>query len=247
MPDNCLVLDIESVPNELYPLWKNPQNKEFPPPIYHRIVCVGYALFSDECILSTGVLGLDESERDGLRRLCTIVEQSKPMIVTWNGRAFDMPVISYRCLKYGIATGWDFAGEYRHRHKAKHFDIADYVTNHGAADRVSLDTIACLIGMPGKLDTRGADVNELIARKKFEHVGGYCLQDVFTTMLVFLRYSHLMGKFTQEETNRGINQLQAHLASYLTINMQEADMSARCTARAARALLDSCDLRTLLI
>lgn len=247
MPDNCLVLDIESVPNELFPLWKNPLGKDFPPPIYHRIVCIGYALFSDEGILSTGVLGLDESEQAGLQKLCKMIEHNRPMIVTWNGRAFDMPVISYRCLKYGIATGWDFAGEYRHRHKAKHFDIADYVTNHGAVDRVSLDTIACLIGMPGKIDTRGSDVSDLIARQKLVHVGSYCLQDVFTTMLVFLRYSHLMGKFTQEETNRGITKLQARLASYLTVNMQETDLSGKCNARAARALLDSCDFRTLLI
>jgi hypothetical protein len=116
-------------------------------------------------------------------------------IVTWNGRGFDLPVIAARCLHHGLSWPWYFQKkDARYRYSAEgHFDVMDFLADHGAAKSYGLDVAAKLIGLPGKLDCTGGDVQGMIDAGQIEQVRAYCAQDVTQTTGIFLRTQLLRG------------------------------------------------------
>jgi predicted PolB exonuclease-like 3'-5' exonuclease len=62
-----------------------------------------------------------------------------------------------------------------------HFDLMDFLVEHRATRGYSLNLAAKLIGMPGKMDTKGSDVAEMVAAGRIEEVISYCLSDVAQT------------------------------------------------------------------
>jgi predicted PolB exonuclease-like 3'-5' exonuclease len=69
----------------------------------------------------------------------------------------------------------------------------DFLVDHGATKSYSLDLAAKLIGMPGKLDCKGADVQAMIDAGQIEEVRAYCTQDVAQTIALFLRTQLIRG------------------------------------------------------
>ena len=61
--------------------------------------------------------------------------------------------------------------------------------------------MACihLIGKPGKIDTRGDQVQQMYDEGDTQAISDYCRCDVLDTYFVFLRTQVLMGKATIEE------------------------------------------------
>ncbi len=105
-----LVLDIETVPDAQR--WQPPAAEEgqrpsaqFPPTWAHRVVVIG-ALWLDHGyrLKKFGVLGdpkagsEDENERALLADFSRLVGKARPILVTYNGRGFDLPVIARRQL-----------------------------------------------------------------------------------------------------------------------------------------------------
>lgn len=210
----CLVLDLESKDNELISLWKKRESatSDFRDPLFHEVVAAGYALLDGEFkVQSLGVLGIgQQSEKDLLVSLVDMID-ADTMVVTWAGRRFDMPVITYRCLKYGIPTPWDREASFRNRFRFEgHFDLQDHLMHHGASDVLRLDQVAALVGLPGKMDTHGVDVPNLIARNRFLEVGTYCVTDVIQTFVLFLRYALLLGLASKDEVNDALTSLESY-------------------------------------
>jgi hypothetical protein len=56
------------------------------------------------------------------------------------------------------------------------------------------DADAKLIGMPGKLDCKGSNVQAMIDAGQIEQVRAYCMHDVVQTAALFLRVQLLRGK-----------------------------------------------------
>ena len=204
----ALVLDLESKPNEIYPLWVPRGDSDFQPPIFHEVVCASYALLDDKFkVEKVGLLESRGDEESLLRELVSLID-SETLVITWSGRRFDMPVITYRCMKYGIQTPWDKESDFRNRFRVSgHFDVQDHMMHHGASDKIKLDHAAALIGLPGKLDTVGADVPNLVARNRHDEVGVYCITDVIQTLVVFLRYSYVMGLASADEVNGSLESI----------------------------------------
>jgi 3'-5' exonuclease len=74
----------------------------------------------------------------------------------------------------------------------------DLLADHGAARSFSLDVAAKLIGLPGKLDAKGADVQGMVDAGRVEQVRAYCMQDVAQTAALFLRVQLLRGVLDAE-------------------------------------------------
>src|SRR5262249_55972178 len=122
---------------------------------------------------------------------------------------FDMPVILARSLHYGLSFPWYYAGrDARYRFSIEgHFDLMDFLVDHGATRGYSLNLAAKLIGMPGKMDTNGGDVAEMVAGGRIEEVISYCLSDVAQTVAVLLRTQLLRGEITLAEYIEGAEAL----------------------------------------
>jgi len=196
-----LVLDIETVPD--HQLAWDAARDGFPPAPFHQVVALGVLWLDDDLRLKKlGIFGEGRAaegdaatEARVLDELAKFMGKAQPHIVTYNGRSFDMPVLVNRCLRHGIAFRAYYADrDYRYRYSDHgHIDLADVLTDHGASRRPSLDTVARLVGMPGKLDVDGSMVEAMHEQGRIEEIRTYCLHDVVQTAFVFLRVQLLRG------------------------------------------------------
>jgi hypothetical protein len=82
----------------------------------------------------------------------------------------------------------------RHRYSEDgHIDLCDWLADHGATRSGSLDAVARLIGLPGKVGVDGPQVEGLYRAGQLDAIQRYCLGDVAQTALLFLRFRLLQG------------------------------------------------------
>lgn len=207
--DALLVLDVETVPDAgLVPAdW--PADR-FPKNAWHRVVAVsfvtadilrgpdgreGYALTACR---SGGEPDWDEKRLLGA--FWRFFAAGRYRVVTWNGRAFDMPTILARSMIHGVdASAWFRRGSkwegYRHRFALDwHTDLMDAMSEHGAAQRMTLEEAAATIGLPGKLGEHGSHVAALVDAGELDRVRAYCETDCLNTFVLYLRWAHLTGR-----------------------------------------------------
>ena len=118
-------------------------------------------------------------------------------LVSFHGRGFDLPVLELRSLKMGIAAPRWFR-EAREEGSPGHLDLLDLLSNSRAAPAATLDLYAKLVGLPGKEQVAGRDVQALYANAALDTIAAYCMTDVVQTWLLFLRYRLLEGTLGQE-------------------------------------------------
>jgi len=220
-----LILDIETVPDT--DRWQRPDlanggESVFPPTWAHRIIVIGCLwLGHDYRLKRFGVIGgepiagaapgdapasagspsaADLRERALLEDFSRFVGRARPVLVTYNGRSFDLPVIVMRSLCHAIALPWYYRDrDVRYRYSAEgHLDLCDWLAEHGAARAGKLDAIARLIGLPGKLGVDGSQVEGLYRAGQLASIQSYCLADVAQTALLFLRFRLLQGQIAPE-------------------------------------------------
>ncbi len=118
-------------------------------------------------------------------------------LVTFHGRGFDLPVLELRSLKAGVAAPAWFTGS-RKPGAAGNLDLKELLTSQGAATAAPLDLYAKLVGLPGKEDVAGEDVQQLYAAGDLDRIAAYCMTDVVQTFLLFLRYRLVEGSLTAD-------------------------------------------------
>jgi hypothetical protein len=118
-------------------------------------------------------------------------------LVTFHGKGFDVPVLELRSLKHSVAMPGAFAAR-RAGAIAEHFDMKDVLSAQGAAPAAPLDLYAKLVGLPGKEDVAGGDVQALYAQGALERIAAYCMTDVVQTFLLFLRFRLVEGSLTPD-------------------------------------------------
>ena len=62
-----------------------------------------------------------------------------------------------------------------------------------SSDLLALDTVARLVGMPGKVGVEGKDIGPMIHAGRLADVQAYCLTDVIQTAAIFLRLELVRG------------------------------------------------------
>lgn len=122
----------------------------------------------------------------------------KAKLVTFNGRAFDMPLLELAAFRYGFPAR-DYFQNSRNRFNGP-IDLCDWMTNFGASRLAGgLDLLAKLVGKPGKMGVSGDQVYDLHRAGKVQAVSDYCLCDTLDTYFVFLRTRVLTGDLTPEQ------------------------------------------------
>lgn len=143
---------------------------------------------------------LDEEERKMLSEWTEFMSTTKPTIVTWFGRGFDLPVIQARSFKYGIQNTWYYDDrDYRYRFsEERHVDLCDVLSDYGATKNMKLGGYARMCGMPGKHGVDGSMVAGMFSQGKYEQITNYCLTDALQTAFVFQRWRLTKGRTTPE-------------------------------------------------
>jgi predicted PolB exonuclease-like 3'-5' exonuclease len=188
-----LILDIETIPDPELP--RLDDSDRVPPPPMNQIVTLGCLLLEDYLPKKIGVVGENKNEREMLNDFAAWLDRTRPCVVTWNGRGFDMPVITSRALKHGLSMPWWFSDRHtRYRYSPEgHLDLMDFLADFGAAKSTRLDVYAKLVGLPGKVGVDGSQVAPMVHAGKIDEVNAYCLCDVAQTAGLFLRVQLLRG------------------------------------------------------
>jgi predicted PolB exonuclease-like 3'-5' exonuclease len=190
-----LIFDLETVPDERF-YAPDPADANARPfaPLYAQCPVVIGMLWLDQDYCLRRLWALDEEDEQGrLAAFASFVDEERPVLVTFNGRGFDLPVVLLRSLHHGIALPWLF-DEGREQPAESHVDLCEALTLHGATRRLtSLDVAARLIGLPGKVGVDGSQVEALHRAGETLTLRRYCLGDVVQTAFLLLRYRLLQG------------------------------------------------------
>jgi len=182
---------------------------------FHQVVAVAAAVIADdgrlEACRSFG--DGEEPEAELLRRFFSFVESRQPRLVGWNSSGFDLPCLMYRALKHGLVLRSFYRQRgYRYRYNEEtHLDLMDLLSGYGASTKVSLDQIAAVLGVPGKMGLDGTDVWPLYRQGRLDLIRAYCETDVLTTALIFARYAHHRGWFGDGERQNFERSVEAFL------------------------------------
>ncbi len=156
----------------------------------------------------------DGGEADLAREFWARAERFTGTLVSFNGRRFDLPVLELAALRHGITARAHFAEESLARHRysaARHLDLLDFLTNHGAAPLGGgLNLLLKMIGMPGKQGIDGSKVQEYFDAGRLGEIHRYCRSDVVQTYFLFLRVQLMRGCIA-EDAYRAAAQVSAHL------------------------------------
>jgi predicted PolB exonuclease-like 3'-5' exonuclease len=135
------------------------------------------------------------SEAALVREFWRRAENFTGCLVTFNGRGFDLPVLELHALRHGISAPSHFR---RHRSDENHLDLQDFLTHRGEFRiRGGLNLLLKSIGMPGKTDIAGVQVQELYDRGRLDEIHRYCRCDVIQTYFLFLRVELMRGHLDQ--------------------------------------------------
>ena len=224
MKEPILVFDIETVPDveagrrihgleglsddevaqAMAGLRQQQKGSDFQPAHLHRIVAISIALRRDHefRVLSLGEEQTPEAEL--VRQFFGGVDKYRPVLVSWNGSGFDLPVLNYRALKHGVPaprfwdtgqfdreTKWD---NYIGRYQFRHTDVMDVLALYNGRNFAPLHEIAVLLGFPGKLGMDGSQVAGAYRAGKIAEIRAYCETDVMNTYLIYLRFLLMRGQ-----------------------------------------------------
>jgi hypothetical protein len=170
---------------------------------FHVPISIALGTVGDDRVLTgVDVLGGDGAgEREIVCEFWARLERARGTLVSFNGRRFDLPVLELAALRHGCAIPRYFEEGYRRRFfDEAHYDLLDFVTNGGAYNvKGGFQLLARLVGLPGKGDVDGGDVQALWEAGRLADIHAYCRRDVIQTYFLFLRLELLRGRITPEQ------------------------------------------------
>ncbi len=175
----------------------------------HRIVAISVVMRSRDNLRVWSLGDEAAAEKELIERFFDGLDKFTPDLVSWNGAGFDLPVLHYRALLHGVTASryWE-TGETDHgfrysnylsRFHWRHMDLMDILSGFQGRGRASLDAVATLLGLPGKMGMNGADVWDAYRRGELERIRAYCETDVLNTYLIFLRFELMRGNLNPAE------------------------------------------------
>ncbi|WP_120944007.1 MULTISPECIES: 3'-5' exonuclease [Helicobacter] len=226
------VLDIETVPDierishELDPEWtlsplelcakafemqKAKSGTEFLPLHWHKVISIASVLADAQShFIKVGNFGRQAGHEDEKYLVSDFLEffnHREPMLVSFNGRNFDLPVLMLKALAYNLDARAFYAqkdkwNHYRSRYSESfHVDLLDSLSQFSTQTRLSLDGVCAMAGLPGKFGLSGSRVHEIYYNQegdRLERIDNYCQGDVLNTYWLYLKYILTKGELPKE-------------------------------------------------
>jgi 3'-5' exonuclease len=196
---------------------------DFQPPHLHRVVAISCCLRAGEDFRVWSLGEPEAPEAELIKRFFDGVEKYRPVLVSWNGSGFDLPVLHYRALIHGISAPryWDTGhfdreakwDNYIGRYQFRHTDLMDVLALYQARAYAPLHEMALLLGLPGKLGMDGSKVAEAFRNGGIAEIRAYCETDVLNTYLIYLRFLLLRGMLSAAEHEQEVQRGKEFLAA----------------------------------
>lgn len=207
------------------------RGSDFQPAHLQRIVAISAALRANDSfrVWSLGEPAAGEAEL--VQRFFEGIDKYRPVLVSWNGSGFDLPVLHYRALKHGITaprywdtgqldreTKWD---NYLGRYHFRHTDLMDVLALYNGRNYAPLHEMAILLGLPGKLGMDGSQVASAFHAGRIDDIRAYCETDVLNTYLVYLRFLRMRGQLDAAAQAAELERARGFLAQSGAAHWQE--------------------------
>jgi hypothetical protein len=194
---------------------------DFIPVSYQVPVAVGIAkVGADFRLQSLAALDAPRFDPQGMTSLFWrgIEHYQRATLVDFNGRGFDLPLLTLAALRFGISSPRYFRDPdrfgFRYRYTDKHLDLFDWLTEYGAFRlHGGLNVLAKMLGKPGKMDVRGDQVAALHREGRIQEINDYCLHDVLDTYFLFLRTRVLTGELALRDEQRLVGESRDWIAA----------------------------------
>jgi predicted PolB exonuclease-like 3'-5' exonuclease len=221
---NLLVFDIETIPDvqlgrralrltglgdaqvakAMFASARALTGSEFLPFEQHQVVAISCVMRSREQLRVWSLGDLQSSEGELIGRFFEGIEKYSPELVSWNGAGFDLPVLHYRALRAGVQAPryWEMGdadrefryNNYLNRYHWRHMDLMDILSGFQGRARASLEDMAALLELPGKMGFSGDKVWDAYQAGQLPAIRNYCETDVLNTYLVYLRFEFMRGR-----------------------------------------------------
>ncbi len=209
---NFFIIDIETIKDKSMlddvaseEELKKAENGEFLPAPFHQVVAISYMIVKNRKILDyKSVASKDEFKL--INTFWTNFAKSHsgkdgkifrfPVLITFNGKDFDIPVLKIRTLKYipyldhkyfvsiffDRFDKWeDNYPTYGNRYSNYHIDLAtDFF-----GKKVSLKKLCYLCGIPVKTEGDGSQVENWFYEDNLHKIATYCAEDVLAIAKLF--------------------------------------------------------------
>jgi len=180
---------------------------DFLPLHLQKVVAISCVLREGDTFKVWSLGAPEEGEAILLQRFFDGIEKYTPLLISWNGGGFDLPVLHYRSLVHGITAQryWDCGdGDYHdsrefkfnnyiNRYHTRHTDLMDVLAMFQPRASAPLDQLAKLLGAPGKMGMDGSQVWTAFGEGRIAEIRNYCETDVVNTWLVYLRFQLMRG------------------------------------------------------
>jgi hypothetical protein len=139
-------------------------------------------------------------EKQLLERFWEVVGRKRPLLVSFNGRAYDGPILMIRSAQLGVPPAQNLCGN-RYR-VDRHLDLDEVFTFYGAwREHYKLDYWCRRFDVEspkGSID--GSQIARAYREGRIEEIGEYCLRDVRATAELYRRLeSTLLPLFLTRE------------------------------------------------
>lgn len=193
---------------------------------FHKVVAIsfleaeigregGAELYTLKELRSGGTEKSDEEEL--IKGFFQYFSRNTPRLVSFNGRTFDLPVLQYRAMKYGVASpalhqSGDKWNSYTSRYSMDwHCDLLEALSSFGASARIRLNEVCSILGFPGKFGVDGSKVATMYEEGKVAEIRDYCETDVLNTYLVYLRWMQHTGMLSRDHYNQAIGEVLGYI------------------------------------
>ena len=163
---------------------------------------------------------VESTEEEIIKGFFNYMSKNPPRLVSYNGRTFDLPVLKYRAMKYGISAPWlyksgDKWNNYNQRFSLDwHCDLLEAFSDFGASCRCKMNEVCSIMGVPGKIGTDGSQVADLYDNGKIKEIRDYCETDVINTYLLYLIFQFHSGNLSKENFIKCNHELIDYLKSF---------------------------------
>ncbi len=180
--------------------------------LFHKVVCISFLEaqidydFNGEetykIVKFDTASTKNSSEEEVIKWFWNNTKKTSPRFISFNGKMFDMPVLKYRALKYGISCDWFFQEgdkweNYNQKYGTMHTDLIDCFSDYGISAKIKMKEICALLNIPCKLDVDGGGVTEMYDAGQIDEIRDYCETDVLATYILYLKFCHLSGRISR--------------------------------------------------
>jgi predicted PolB exonuclease-like 3'-5' exonuclease len=197
----------------------------------HRVIAISVVMRSREALKVWSLGDENASEKELIERFFDGVDKFTPELVSWNGSGFDLPVLHYRSLLHGVTAAryWETGdgdssfrfSNYLSRFHWRHMDLMDVLSGFQGRGRASLDAVATLLGLPGKVGMQGSQVWDVYLNGGLKRIRDYCETDVLNTYLVYLRFQLLRGHLNLNEHAHEVARVRTLLQDSSSAHLKE--------------------------